>query len=205
MIMHLLMKVGKALEPSVFWIDDCETMFLKKKDKKDKSKPQKWVKLFKKTFKKIKNGDRMMLIGTTKRPYLCKGTLSKFFERSVVVPYPDYASSQKSTDLSQVTTGFTVEAIKAACTEVLTKERVSSINRFRPLTASEFVEQIAKYDPIYRAEHEAFLSWFEKTPMMKKRLERLGISRTKTTKDDKKGGKGKKGKKGKGGGKKKKK
>ncbi|BFY97133.1 hypothetical protein BsWGS_00172 [Bradybaena similaris] len=221
MIMHLLMKVGKALEPSVFWIDDCDTMFLKKKDKQDKSKPQKWVKLFKKTFKKIKNGDRMMLIGTTKRPYLCKVALSKFFERSVIVPYPDYASryqmwkhfiTEKSgvdtkgldlTSLTKVTTGFTVDAIKTACEKVLTLERIARINSYTPLTIYEFTDQIAKHDPIYRAEHEAFLSWFEKTPLMKNRLARLGVDGT----DKKEAGKGKKGKKGKGGkgGKKKKK
>lgn len=101
----------------------------------------------------------------------------------------------------QVTTGFTAQAIKDVCTEVITKERVETATNFKPFTAGEFVEKIAKYDPIYRAEHEDFIKWFHKTPLMKARIARLGIG------DDKKGGKHEKGKekKGKGGKKKKKK
>ncbi|CAL1537614.1 unnamed protein product [Lymnaea stagnalis] len=93
MIMHLIMKVGKALEPSVFWVDQCDKMFLKKKDKFDLAKPHKWIKILKKTMKKIKNGDRMMFIGTCKRPSLCKQKpLSKCFKRTVLIPVPDYGS-----------------------------------------------------------------------------------------------------------------
>ncbi|KAH9494931.1 Dynein regulatory complex protein 11 [Bulinus truncatus] len=93
MLMHLILKVGKALEPSVFWIDQCEKMFLKKKDKADTVKPQKWVKILNKTIKKIKNGDRMMLIGTTQKPNLAKPKpLAKSFKKTVIVPLPDYGS-----------------------------------------------------------------------------------------------------------------
>ncbi|KAI8774492.1 IQ and AAA domain-containing protein 1 [Biomphalaria glabrata] len=196
MLMHLIMKVGKALEPSVFWIDQCEKMFLKKKDKTDPAKPTKWVKILNKTIKKIKNGDRMLLIGTTKRPNLAKQkSLAKFFKKTIIVPLPDYGSryqiwqhfigelaglshyevdNMDFSSLTKVTTGFTVNAIKETCQDVLTKERVDAMrNKRSVLKPIEFVYKIACFEPIYREEHEDFLDWYNKTPLAKKRLDRL--------------------------------
>lgn len=44
-------QVGKALEPSVFWINQCEDLYLKKKNKNDLAKPHKWAKILNKTLK----------------------------------------------------------------------------------------------------------------------------------------------------------
>jgi IQ and AAA domain-containing protein len=37
MLMHLVSKVGKALQPTVLFIDDCEKQFVKKVSKADKA------------------------------------------------------------------------------------------------------------------------------------------------------------------------
>ena len=39
------------MEPSVYWIADCEKMFLKKRDKMDTAKPAQWVNVLHKTIK----------------------------------------------------------------------------------------------------------------------------------------------------------
>uniref|UniRef100_A0A1X7TQY2 Death domain-containing protein n=1 Tax=Amphimedon queenslandica TaxID=400682 RepID=A0A1X7TQY2_AMPQE len=73
--------------------------------------------------------------------------------------------------------------------------------RKRPLTTAEFIPFLAKIDPIYREEEEAYKAWFNKTPLGKKRAKAI-----KEAKGEDDGGGGKKGKgKGKGKGKKKKK
>ncbi|KAH9494927.1 IQ and AAA domain-containing protein 1-like [Bulinus truncatus] len=211
-------QVGKALEPSVFWIDQCEKMFLKKKDKADTVKPQKWVKILNKTIKKIKNGDRMMLIGTTQKPNLAKPKpLAKSFKKTVIVPMPDYGSryyiwqhyigeiaglshyevdNMDFSSLTKVTTGFTVQAIKETCLNVLTNDRLDAMkNKRTSLKPLEFVYKIASFEPIYREEHEDFLDWYNKTPLAKKRLERLAPSDDNGKGDKKKGKEKEKGKK----------
>ncbi|XP_005106717.3 dynein regulatory complex protein 11 [Aplysia californica] len=213
MLMHMIMKVGKAMEPSVFWVGDCEQLFLSKKDKKDPAKPARWASILPKTIKKIKNGDRMMLVGTTSRPYLAKPKpLTKCFQRVVFVPRPDYASrlllwkyfiakhcgSQMVShdldisSLTKVTNGYTAFAIQSACAEVLTETRMKRLNRRGNLRASEFIERIATYEPIYVEEEAAVHDWYMKTPLAKKRLKRRQEEEGYT------GGKGKKKKKGKG-------
>lgn len=193
MIMHLIMKVGKAMEPSIFWVGKCEKMFLKKKDKEDTSKPHQWVKAFQKTLKKgIKNGDRMMLIGTSSRPSLTKQKkFNKFFDRIIVVPYPEYPSRYLAwrhfisynlgvplspyfdlSSLTKVTAGYTVGAIKKACERVLTEERKASLP-FSPLKATDFINVIWMQDPIYKEEQDQLVAWYKGTPLAKQRQLRV--------------------------------
>ena len=37
------------------------------------------------------------------------------------------------------------------------------------LQSNEFIPALAKYEPVYREEEEAFTAWYIKTPMGKKR------------------------------------
>lgn len=71
--------------------------------------------------------------------------------------------------------------------EVLTDRRVSQ-QQIKPLQAAEFIAGLARNDPIYIPEEEAFKKWWSKTP--------LGVKRARAAAEDEDGGKGKKGAKG---------
>ena len=58
----------------------------------------------------------------------------------------------------------------------------------------EFIAFLAKCEPIYREEEDAYGSWFSKTPMGKKREKQLGGEEDGDGKKEKKAGKKKKGK-----------
>ena len=59
------------------------------------------------------------------------------------------------TSLAKVTDGYTQKHLVTACTQVLTERRVSQLAK-RPLVASEFIPPLARIDPIYKEEEEAF-------------------------------------------------
>ena len=59
------------------------------------------------------------------------------------------------TSLAKVTDGYTQKHILTACTQVLTERRVAGLAK-RPLVASEFIPPLARIDPIYKEEEEAF-------------------------------------------------
>ncbi|XP_019858160.1 PREDICTED: IQ and AAA domain-containing protein 1-like [Amphimedon queenslandica] len=102
--------------------------------------------------------------------------------------------------LAKVSDGYTPGHMITAITQVLTERRIQQLRK-RPLTTAEFIPFLAKIDPIYREEEEAYKAWFNKTPLGKKRAKAI-----KEAKGEDDGGGGKKGKgKGKGKGKKKKK
>ncbi len=86
--------------------------------------------------------------------------------------------------LSKVSDGFTPGQILAAVKEILTDRRISQ-QQLKPLTAVEFIPALARSDPIYADEEEAFKKWWSKTP--------LGLKRAKAAAEDEDGGKGKKG------------
>ena len=96
------------------------------------------------------------------------------------------SNSLDVSSLAKVSDGYTAGHIMTAVKEVLTDRRVSQM-QLKPLQASEFIPGLARFDPIYREEEEAFQKFWRKTP--------LGIKRAKAAAGDD-DGKGKKGKKG---------
>lgn len=73
----------------------------------------------------------------------------------------------------------------ASVKEVLTDRRVNQ-QQTKPLKAIEFVPGLARNDPIYVEEEEAFKKWWSRTP--------LGVKRARAAAEEEEGGKGKKGK-----------
>ena len=98
--------------------------------------------------------------------------------------------------LAKVSDGFTAGHILGSVKEVLTERRIAQ-QQAKPLQAFEFIPGLARYDPIYLDEEEAFKKWWSKTP--------LGSKRAKAAAEDEEGGGGKGGKGGAKGGKKSKK
>ena len=57
--------------------------------------------------------------------------------------------------LAKITDGYTPGHMETACTQVLTDRRISQLNK-KPLQAVEFIAPLARMDPIYKEEEEAF-------------------------------------------------
>ncbi|VDI43111.1 dynein regulatory complex protein 11-like [Mytilus galloprovincialis] len=219
MLMHLVFKVGRELQPSVIYIGDCERMFKKKVPKTDPTDPKRLKKELPKQLKTIKGDDRLLLVGTSRCPFDGEmKPLTSSYQRIILIPRPDYASRHllwrrlilknggtltnhlDVSSLSKVTDGYTPGHMVTAIQQILTERRIQALSK-KPLTSVEFIAPLARIDPIYKEEEESFKGWYAKTP--------LGKKRAKAAQADEdgdgggKGGKGKKGKKGKKGGKKK--
>ncbi|XP_033730694.1 dynein regulatory complex protein 11-like [Pecten maximus] len=214
MLMHLVFKVGRELQPSVIYIGDCERMFKKKVPKTDPTDPKRLKKELPKALKTIKSDDRLLLVGTSRCPFDGEmKPLTSCYQRIILIPRPDYASRHllwrriilknngvltahlDISSLSKVTDGYTPGHMATAVQQVLTERRIQTLSK-KPLQAVEFIAPLARIDPIYKEEEESFKSWYAKTPLGKKRAKAAAA-------DDDDGGGGKGGKKGKKGGKKK--
>ncbi|XP_056670764.1 dynein regulatory complex protein 11 [Monodelphis domestica] len=204
MMLHLVMKVARLLQPSVVWIGDTEKTFYKKVPKNEKEMdPKRLKKHLPKIIKMMKAEDRVLIVGTSKRPFEADiKPLCKVYQKIIMIPRPDYASrfvlwkqviqqaggkitnSLNISCLSKITDGFTQGQIIQVIKNVLTDRRVRQ-QRQKVLTAMEFIAGLARLEPVYKEEEESFKTWYSKTPLGKKRANALsGI-------DDKDKGKGK--------------
>ena len=215
MMLHMVFKVARQMQPSVVYIGDAEKTFMKKVPKTDKTDPKRLKKDLPKILKTLKPEDRVMIVGTSKSPFDAEvKPLCHAYQKVVLIPRPDYASryclwreliikrkgvitdNLDVSSLAKVSDGYTPGHVIEAINQVLSERRRQQLVK-KPLTASEFIPPLAKIDPIYKEEEEAFKTWYTKTPLGKKRL-KAAMGDEEGEKKGKKGGKGKKsGKKGK--------
>ncbi|XP_075009883.1 dynein regulatory complex protein 11 [Calonectris borealis] len=211
MMLHMVLKVAKHLQPSVVWIGDTEKIFSKAVPKaEEKMNPKRLEKILPKFLKALKAQDRVLLVGTTNRPFDANlKPFCKVYQKIILIPRPDYASRfvlwkhiilqnggaitnlLNISCLAKVSDGFTQGHIVQAVQAVLTELRLLQMTR-KPLRTAEFMTSLARQDPVYKEEEETFKVWYTKTP--------LGKARTRALADSEKAGKGKtkEGKKGKG-------
>ncbi|XP_026860501.2 dynein regulatory complex protein 11 [Electrophorus electricus] len=140
-----------------------------------------------KMVKSIKAEDRILLVGTSCRPFDADHrALCKVYRKIVLIPRPDYASrltfwrellmtrgaqlgpTLDLSSLAKVTDGYTPGHILRVAQSVLSVRRLSEQVR-RPLTAVEFLQPLARQDPVYKEEEEAFKAWYSRTPLGKRR------------------------------------
>ncbi|XP_068940841.1 IQ and AAA domain-containing protein 1-like [Petaurus breviceps papuanus] len=189
MMIHMVFKVARLLQPSVIWIGNAEKTFYKKVPKEEREMDPKRVKKdLAKAVRLLRPGDRVMLIGTSDHPQTAeiKG-LCKTYERILMVPQPDYAtryliwkhlieqygkSLLKHVDISgltKVSDGYTPGDITLAVHSVMTERRKIQLIK-RPLTPYEFLEFLAKMDPVYEEEEVSLKDWYFKTPLGKRHV-----------------------------------
>ncbi|XP_021561947.1 IQ and AAA domain-containing protein 1-like [Carlito syrichta] len=189
MIVHMVFKVARLLQPSVIWIGNAEKNFYKKVPKEEREMDPKRIKKdLTKAVKLLMPGDRVMLIGTTEKPQLAdmRG-LCRVYERILLMPRPDYASRYvlwkhmietqggqvtqhlDISALAKVSDGYTPGHILQTIQSVLTKRRLLRLSK-RSLVASEFLGHLAKLEPVYREEEESLKDWYFKTPLGKKNM-----------------------------------
>ncbi|KAM6332829.1 dynein regulatory complex protein 11 [Podargus strigoides] len=162
-----------------------------------------------KFLKALKAQDRVLLVGTTKRPFDANPKpFCRFYQKIILIPRPDYTSRfalwkhiilQNGGEirdfldiscLAKVSDGFTQGNIVQAVQAVLSKLRLMQMRR-KPLMASEFVTCLAKQDPVYKEEEERFKAWYAKTPLEVARIKALAKSENAGKGETKGGNKGK--------------
>ncbi|NXQ61563.1 DRC11 protein, partial [Anthoscopus minutus] len=189
MVLHMILKVGKELQPSVVWIEDTERMFPKATPKgEEEMNLKRLAKILPQFLRALKPKDRVLLLGTTRRPFDANvGPFLKVYQKIILIPKPDYLTRCgkyfKSSSflkipaslwkryilqrggvltkqmnlhcLAEVSDGFTQGHIVDVVHNVLTELRLLQMDR-KPLRTVEFVTSLARHDPVYREEEEAF-------------------------------------------------
>ncbi|XP_040297045.1 dynein regulatory complex protein 11 isoform X2 [Bufo bufo] len=213
MMLHMVLKVARQLQPSVIWIEDAEKMFYKKVPKTEKQlDPKRLKKDLPKLLKSIKPEDRILVVGTSQRPFDAEiKPLTKVYKKIVLVPRPDYAArlvlwkqliSQQADSttslnysaLAKITDGFTPGHMVQAVDTVLNERRIRQFSQ-KPLAAAEFLGSLSRQEPVYKEEEETFKTWYSKTPLGKKRSKAMPNAEEETGKDKGKKKGAKKGKK----------
>ncbi|XP_059183502.1 dynein regulatory complex protein 11-like, partial [Centropristis striata] len=204
-LLHLVFKVAAELQPSVIWIQDAEKTFHKRTQKSDReSDPRRLKKDLLKSLKTLKLEDRVLVIGTTRRPFDADiKPFCKVYKKIILIPRPDYSSRLvlwrellraegaepgprlDLSSLAKISDGFTQGHILQAVRSVLHPHRLRKL-RLQPLTAAEFIQSLSRMDPVYREEEEAFKVWFRKTPLGRRK------ARATKTNEEEGGGKARK-------------
>ncbi|XP_019378896.1 PREDICTED: IQ and AAA domain-containing protein 1 [Gavialis gangeticus] len=192
MLLNMVFKVAKQLQPSVVWIGDTEKTFYKKVPKAEKEmEPKRLKKNLPKILKSLKAEDRVLIVGTTTRPFDADlRPFCKVYKKIILIPRPDYASrfvlwkhiilqnggslskSPTISCLAKMSDGFTQGHIIYAAQTVLTERRIRQLNK-KPLTAVELMGALARQDPVYKEEEDMFKAWYAKTPLGKARAKAL--------------------------------
>ncbi|XP_077079719.1 dynein regulatory complex protein 11-like isoform X3 [Siphateles boraxobius] len=208
MMLHLVFKVARLMQPSVIWIGDAEKMFYKKVPKDEKElDPKRLKKDLPKILKSIKGEDCVLIVGTTNDPHSADlKSLCKFYNKIILIPRPDYASRyvmwkeliKKNggeltsvldlSSLAKISDGYTQSHMVQVVRSILTERRIQQLPK-RPLTASEFVPPLAKIDPVFQEEEESLKNWYAKTPLGKKRI-KAALGKEGDEESPKTGGKG---------------
>ncbi|XP_027961111.1 dynein regulatory complex protein 11 isoform X2 [Eumetopias jubatus] len=188
MMLHVVIKVARELQPSVVWIGDTEKTFYKKVPSTERMiEPKRLKKQLPKILRLLKPDDRILIVGTTQRPFDAElQSFCKVYQKIILVPRPDYASrfvlwkqiiqrnggiitnALNISCLAKVTDGFTQGHIVEMVQGVLTDRRIRQ-QTYKPLTAAEFIAMLTRMSPVYQEEEESFKNWYAKTPTGKKR------------------------------------
>ncbi|NWR96804.1 DRC11 protein, partial [Motacilla alba] len=179
MMLHMILKVGKELQPSVVWIGNTERIFSKGAPKgEEEVNFKRLAKLLPQFLRALKPKDRVLLVGTSSRPFDANlGPFCKVYQKIILIPKPDYLTRfgkyftlwkhyilQRGgaltkllnlNCLAQVSDGFTQGHVVDVVHTVLTELRLLQMAR-KPLRTAEFVTSLARHDPVYKEEEETF-------------------------------------------------
>lgn len=93
MLMHLVLKVSRLLQPAVIFMDNAEAPFMKKVQKGDRTDPKRIKKDLPKLIKNICAEDRIIFIGTSSSPWEAdQKLLQQAYSRFIYIPRPDYGT-----------------------------------------------------------------------------------------------------------------
>lgn len=93
MLIHLVLKVSRLLQPAVIYMGDAEKPFMKKIPKTDRTDPKRLKKDLPKLIRNIAPEDRVLFIGTSNAPWEAdQKLLQQTYNRFIYIPRPDYGA-----------------------------------------------------------------------------------------------------------------
>ena len=191
MLLHLVEKMSRALQPSVIFINGAEKTYYKKTPKTERHlDPKRMGKILKKILKRIKPKDQVLLLGISSRPWLAnKRKLVKTYQKLILVPQVDYGtyfriwqtllspydSLPKKFDISclaKISAGYSTETIMDTVNNIFTLSRIGCSSQ-EPYTHQEFLEELLKNSNIDQSLIEKNLKFFASTDLPKKKNKKL--------------------------------
>ncbi|XP_054731929.1 IQ and AAA domain-containing protein 1-like [Anastrepha obliqua] len=185
-LMHVIMKVAKAFQPTIIFIQDVHRIFWKKVPKdQEYLNPRLLQKAIStKILKPIKKEDKILLLGTTDAPWSAKPKMKRIFQKVLLIPKCDYGTSlllwlelltnfagEDSVDdyvysaLAKVLQNYNSGDITDNVAETLNVRRRMKL-KSAPLNPFEFIEHfIGRNPPIFPPEEkllEKFLKWYQR-------------------------------------------
>ncbi|XP_058459607.1 dynein regulatory complex protein 11 [Malaya genurostris] len=196
MLIHIVLKLARILQPTVIHIDQAHKVFYKKIPPDEKSmEPTKLGQfLFKKLVKQVKKEEKILLVGTSNQPWTTKiKKFKKCFEKFLMIPRTDYGTAQllwkhalnKKTSVSKdfdvsslslVTKGYSPKQIFDCVNQVLGIRRRMRLER-EPVTSNEllnyFLQKQPPEYPITDKEYDKYLKFYRKSDKLAKKRAKL--------------------------------
>ncbi|XP_034483458.1 dynein regulatory complex protein 11, partial [Drosophila innubila] len=197
MFLHKVMKVAKAFQPTILYIEEAHRVFAKKVPPELISiKPTLLGPYIgKKILKLIKKTDKIVLLGTSNMPWSARGTLKKSFQKIVLIPKCDYGTSfllwldlmtENAPDdmeayaysaLAKVLQAYNSGDITNNIAQTLNVERKMRL-KFEALDPKEFLEYFLTENdpPMFPPElkmMEKFTKWFGKSNKFEKMRKKI--------------------------------
>lgn len=191
MLLHLVEKMSRILQPSVILIDGAEKLFYKKVPKEEKQyEPKRLGKTLTKIVKGIKQEDQVLVLGISSFPWLCPRTkLDKTYDKFIYVPEPDYGtyymlwqklltpyhSLPKDFDfscLARVSKGISLKTIMDVVQKVLTPKRIA-MSRVDPYKPEDFLNELCLVKPMEPKIVEKCIGFYNNTELRKKNLAQI--------------------------------
>ena len=191
LMVHIAFKVAKTLAPAIIYIDEIEKVFVSDKKKAKEYGGKEAFSRIKKfllaEMKALKPGTRVIVMGTSSRPYDCvkkdENAFMNFFDKYIHVPLPDYGALRELwpglvkrqgahfdskfnlSSLVQLSSGYTPGTINKVVRTILTPRRLQLLlEKQKQLTLAEIVRVLGKFEPQSKEEYEQLTLWTKKLP-----------------------------------------
>ncbi|XP_022907446.2 IQ and AAA domain-containing protein 1-like isoform X1 [Onthophagus taurus] len=186
MLLHLINKMSRLLQPSIIYFDGGEKPFYKKvpKEENDQNPKRFGSSLLKNIIKPIMPKDRVLVLAITNQPWAAKPSgLKKAFERVILVPRTDYGSAyifwkhylmrhhgvHRTFDLSclaKLSVNYPASVIKEVVDTVMTPRRIIALS-YLPLQEIELYDVLIQNPngPINDKDYAKLMKWYNKVPI----------------------------------------
>ncbi|KAF5299568.1 hypothetical protein FQR65_LT09373 [Abscondita terminalis] len=205
MLVHLINKMARLLQPSIIFVDGAEKPFYKKiPHEEQENEPRKMGGvLFKNIVKPIKPEDRVLVLGITSEPLKAKKKMEKTFERIIFLSQPDYGSiylylrellmSYRGIDrnfnvseLATMVKNISLSYIKETLEKVLSTSRIAELE-YKPFDSHEFLDALFEAPPPLTEKVWAkYEKWFNRTSLARRRDRLIAIQAENADKKKKK-------------------
>ncbi|KAF6264066.1 hypothetical protein COO60DRAFT_270081 [Scenedesmus sp. NREL 46B-D3] len=191
MLLHMVFKVAKTMAPSVIYIDEVEKVFVSDKKKaKEFGGQEPFSRIKKELLRELKGlapGDRVVLVGCSREPWLAAKKDEKAFmgvwSKALHMPLPDYAARRlvwpglfarhggklaydfDLSTLAQLSEGYAAGALDAVVSGLLTPVRRERL-KLQPVDIPEILHWLCRVQAVAPEVDEALHKWADRTPAL---------------------------------------